>query len=112
MVRSKPNDPPVTRSEFQQETQAVRSDIKTLDDKVNRIAVELQNTQRDVRDIKETMFTKDEGQKIMGGIDKVMQRIEVFDSKALTQDHRLGNLEKSSEDHESRITSLESSAAK
>ena len=101
MVRSEStqsDDPSVTRSEFLRE-------MKVLDNKVDNLALGLLKTQQDVTEIKATMTTKDDTQKVIEHIDAWAQRFESYDRKALTQDHRLN-------DHETRITRLESSAAK
>ena len=112
MVRKEAQNQPVTQTQFLEETKSIRSEIRTLDDKVNKlddavhkIASGLLTTQGSLRQVQETMLTKEDGQKIIEHIDAWSRRFETYDGKALVQDHRLN-------DHETRIARLETAGPK
>ena len=86
-----------------EETQAIREEIKTVDDKVNKIALEVVDTNARVQRIEETMATKDDIHKALGAIASFVQKDEVRYRKALTHDHRLNEHDSALQDHETRI---------
>ena len=108
-MQNKKSDPPVTRSEFLKETGSIRTEINKLDDKidkaVNRLAGEIVKTQTDLKEVKETMATKEDVSEILNAIDTFAQKAENYDRKAVFHDSRIN-------DHEERITQLEKTASK
>ncbi len=87
----------VSKKEFLQESKCVRSEIKQLDDKVNKldgkvnklddkvnkVALKIIHIEEDLNQVKETMLTKLDGQKIIDHIDAFAHRIETYDRKAI-----------------------------
>ena len=104
------------RKELKEETQSIRNELKTLnntvnqlDTKVNKIAVALLNTQHDLQTVKETMMTKEDGQRIIEHIDAFAQKYEVYDRKVVVDDERIKVAESTLQNHETSITHLENS---
>ncbi len=79
---------------------SVRTDMYTMG---RKLAGAIEKNRLDIKEIKETMLTKQDGQRIIAHIDALTHRIETYDRKALVYDHRLN-------DHESRTTRIEHSA--
>ena len=65
-----------------------------------KLALEIIKNRTDLAEIKETMATKEDVNKILGVVDAFAQRIETYDRKTILHDARLS-------DHEARITRLE-----
>ena len=88
------------------EVQEVKTNLsaveKRLDQKIDKIATELVRTQTDVREIKETMATKEDVSRILVAIDRFAGKAEVYDREAVLHGHILTN-------HEKRLKALESS---
>jgi uncharacterized coiled-coil DUF342 family protein len=79
-MNKKANGNPVTRSEIKEEIQVIRTELKddihTLDQKVNRVALELVKTQDDVKEIKEFLkteaTTKADHQEVIKYLDEIV----------------------------------------
>ncbi|MFN0117680.1 MAG: hypothetical protein ACKVQC_05225 [Elusimicrobiota bacterium] len=65
-----------------------------LDQKVNRIAFALVKTQEDVKEIRETMATKNDIQKILDQVDAFAAGTASLDRNAIIHEYRLSVLEK------------------
>ncbi|MFH1726441.1 MAG: hypothetical protein ABII00_17665 [Elusimicrobiota bacterium] len=79
-----------------------------LDKKIEGVAVELIKTQADVRQIKETMSTKADVDRIMNAIDAFARKAEAYDRKALSHGDQLQGHEAKLQDHEKRLSAVES----
>lgn len=69
------------------------------------IVIQVMKSQQELRENRETMFTKEDGQKIIEHIDAFAQKSENYDRKALLHEHRI-------EDRQERLTHLEKSVSK
>ena len=76
---------------------------KRLDQKIDRVASQLVQTQADIREIKETMATKEDVSRILIAIDRFARKAEAYDRQAVLHGHILT-------DHEKRLASLESNS--
>ena len=114
------DDKPATRAELHAvekrlegkiERLEVKSDssVQRLDDKIDRLAVEVIKTQADVREIKESMATKDDVSRIMGAIDAFSKQSERGDRAMVLHGQALTEHGVKLQDHDRRIASLESS---
>lgn len=95
---------------------ATKADLKAgldelknkLNKKIDGVVVELVKTQADVRQIKETMSTKSDTDRIMNAIDAFARKAETYDRKALSHGDQLQGHEAKLQDHEKRLSSVES----
>ena len=95
--RKKSRSLPLKKNFRMQSKLATKEELKT-DPRSNK-------NQIDIKEIRETMATKDDIRKILGAIDAFARKSENYDRKALVHDHRL-------RDHEVRILHLEKTASK
>lgn len=100
-------DQPATKAELQSVKVELKADVQKLSDTVTRLAIDLSKTKEDIREIKETMATK-------GDINRIMTAIDAFAAQALSyQNHdklRGGKImehETKIGNHESRLVLLE-----
>ncbi len=91
----------LTKAEFLKEAEITNA-------KIDRVALSLLDTQEKVKRIEETMATKSDVNLILDRIDYLTKRVVVFDRKVLVHDLRINELEPKVEDHEKRLTILES----
>ncbi len=82
--------------------------IGTVDAKIDRVAMELVSTQADVREMKATMSTKDDIERIMRHIDGFAAQSIHYARADATRGQALIKVEVMAEDHERRIQALES----
>ncbi|OGR57346.1 MAG: hypothetical protein A3I11_07150 [Elusimicrobia bacterium RIFCSPLOWO2_02_FULL_39_32] len=75
--------------------------------KFEKLFIEIVNLKEELKFIKETMLTKEDGQKIIEHIDEFARRVETYDGKTVVQDKRLLYLENHFVDHEKRIQKIE-----
>lgn len=85
----------------------VRVDV--LDKKVDRVIVSLLKTQDDVAEIKQNMATKQDINRILDRIDFLTGKNKVVDQEQSVQALHIKELRDTSQNHEIRISSLESS---
>ena len=105
------NEIQAVKTELQNEIQAVKtelkSDIKRLEDIVGTNTIDILRIKDDIRDIRETMATKDDINRILGAIDAFAGEARDHRRKDLERGHMMMKHEDKLEDHESRITLLE-----
>jgi len=89
--------------------QKVDSSVDRLGQKIDRIALELIKTQEDLREVKETMSTKEDVNLILNRIDGLSKQMSVFDQEERVQSFQLQDVRAKVENHEARLTVLESS---
>ena len=95
---------------------ATKADLKAgldglenkLNKKIDGIAIELVKTQANLRQIKETMSTKSDTDRIMNAIDAFAKKAETYDRKALSHGDQLQGHEAKLQDHEKRLSAVES----
>src|SRR5438270_7185996 len=68
------------RKEMRDGFQAVR---KEMNGKIDRLALDQVSMREEIRQVKETMATKDDVRRILGAIDEFARKSEVFERKAL-----------------------------
>src|SRR5258708_25300641 len=78
----KKSDPAVTRSEFLAETKSIRTQI-------SKLALEVIKNRDELKEVKETMATKNDIGKILNTIDSFSQRVETYDRQTRLHDHRI-----------------------
>ena len=88
---------PVTREDLQ----------GALEDAIKPLALHLIRQDDDLRQIKENMMTKLDGQRMMERFDSISEWIITSKIKEPVQDHRLKELEATAAAHETRLTRLE-----
>lgn len=88
---------------------ATKADTGRLDAKIDRVAVEVVHAQADIRDIKATMSTKDDFERIMRHIDKFAADAIHYHRADATRGKALIDVEVQVTDHERRISRLEGS---
>lgn len=111
------------KADFDSGMRAVRTDfdasVKRLDDKIdsaadrldrkiNGVIVELVKTQGDVREIKETMATKDDIGRVLSAIDAFAGKAQSYDRARTLHGQSITELQIAVKGHEDRITALES----
>ena len=124
-MKNKKSNPPVTRSEFLKEAESthkefesVREEIKKLATKedFHKLANEIIKTQTDLKEVKETVATKEElrntESRILNAIDAFAVKAQNYDQKALFHGGRINELDEGIKDHEVRITQLEKTVSK
>lgn len=99
------SDLQTVRSELKSDLQTVRSELK---EDVKRLAIELVKTQADVREIKQTMATKEDVGRILNAIDSFAKKAVSYDRAAALHGHALTELQVGQKDHEKRLKSIES----
>ena len=82
--------------------------ITRLDQKIDRVAVALVNTQADVREIRNTMSTKDDINRVLTAIDSFAKKAQNYDRVAVLHGRTLVEVEVSLKDHGERLEALES----
>lgn len=87
----------------------VKADIKRLDQKTDRIAAGLIKTQDEVRQIKETMATKADSERIIGLLDFIKGKVSDQDRTLVVFDKILGEHRVKFEEYGKRLSALESS---
>ncbi|MDD5628860.1 MAG: hypothetical protein PHU21_07340 [Elusimicrobia bacterium] len=80
-----------------------------LDAKIDRVAIEVVRSQSDLREVKETMATKGQMERLMRCFDDFAARAVHYDRADATRGQALIKVEAMADDHERRITALESS---
>lgn len=108
------NHAPATKSDLTKGLRLVRTelkgDIQRLDQKIDRVAVDLVKTQADVREIKHTLATevatKKDIDRVIGHIDAFAKKAESYDRAAVLHGHTLTEHEEKLKGHESRISVL------
>ena len=112
------NETQAIRAELKSETQAIRAELKEesnkldqkiniLDQKFNGLVLEVIKNREEIKEIKETMATKSDSNKILCILDAIKLYIETSDRKMIVHDHRLNEIEPTLEDHGQRICKLE-----
>lgn len=82
--------------------------IDGVDRTIARVAAEVVRTQADVREIKETMATKSDINRILSAIDTFAFKTESHDRASVIHGQTLVEVEVTLKDHERRLSSLES----
>lgn len=120
------------RAELKTETQTIRNEMATKDYVKNivesafkKLRIDVMGVQNEfirfkdetrsglfkcqleIEELKKTMMTREDGLRILDRFDDFAQKYEVYGRKVQVHDHRLGELEKRSSDHETRIKKLE-----
>ena len=90
----------VTQAVFIKETKEIRN-------RFDQLAVALVETQHEVKEIKNTMATKHDVNRIVDQIDAFTKTYRDLDRDVIVIDHRLMNLEPIVQAHEKRLTNLE-----
>jgi hypothetical protein len=85
---------------------AIRSEMSTKDD-IARLAVSILKTNDRIDVIEKKMSTKEDVDRIMSAIDSFVNKTNDHERKALTNTHRINELEPKVENHEKRIAALE-----
>ncbi len=106
----------VTQTSFNKEVKGLHKKIDLsvdrLDQKIDKVALSLVNTQEDVRQIKETLntkvATKDDVKTIINTIDAFVRKMNGFDQEEMVQSLHLQEARVQLVDHEKRLTILES----
>lgn len=91
--------------------EAVRSELKAdlgaLKATVNKVAAEVVKTQAELREVRQTMATKDDVGRILNAIDAFAQKGQTYDQKALSHGAIITDHEDRLRDHGRRLTALE-----
>jgi uncharacterized protein YoxC len=88
-------------------TDALMEKMDALNEKIERVSLALVDTQARVRNIEETMATKNDVSMILNRIDHYAVEMWDFSRKMYVHDHRFNEMEPTLLNHESRITALE-----
>ena len=99
---------PATKTDLKDLRNEFEVRFEKIDKKINGVAVELIKTQADVRQIKETMSTKSDIDRVMNAIDAFARKAEAYDRKAFSHGDQLQGHEAKLQDHEKRLSSVES----
>ncbi|MFN0117898.1 MAG: hypothetical protein ACKVQC_06370 [Elusimicrobiota bacterium] len=83
-----------TRKEIDERFEQVDQRFDELDQKVNRIALSLVKTQEEVKEIRETMATKSDIQKVLDTVEAFATSTASLDRSAIIHEYRLSLLEK------------------
>ncbi|MBI4385861.1 MAG: hypothetical protein HY551_00610 [Elusimicrobia bacterium] len=103
-----------TKADISRHEVSTKEDLKRLDDKIDRIAVEVIRLHGGIFEIKETMgglATKTDISRIFEYADEMIRKGEVYNQKAHTHGKMLIDLEDKIRNHERRITRLETDPA-
>lgn len=90
---------------------ATKDDIKSIKDVISNMATKIIDNIGDLKTLRETVATKDDIRRIQTTIDSFAGQTIDHDRKAETNTHRLNEVEPKVEDHEKRITALESAVS-
>ena len=71
------------------------------------LAIEIVKTQADVREIKETMATKNDVERILVAVEAFAGKAQVYDRAAVLHGHALTEAEVTLRDHEKRLRAIE-----
>ena len=108
----KKNNHVVTSQEFNERLNKVDKRFEEIDKKIDnsviRLSKEIIKNSEEIKILKETVATKEDVQKIITAIDSFAGKTEDHERKAITNTHRLNELEPKVEGHEKRIATLES----
>lgn len=115
-MKKQTNNQYVTSKEFNkriddiEQKMATKDDIKNMatKDDIGRLSKQIIKNTEDIETIKQTMATKDDVRHILTAIDSFASKTEDHERKAITNTHRIKEIEPKVEDHEKRITTLES----
>jgi len=99
-MRQDPETRPVTLGEF-------RKEIRGLDDRTKRMALDLVDTKERLARVEETMATKADVQRILGAIDSFAGKLETYGRETLAIPATLDAQGKTLRDHEQRLRKLE-----
>ena len=97
-----------TKTELREEIAGLDKKIVGLDKKIVRVAVELVNTQADIRRIEQSMATKKDVERIMDAIDSFAKKSENQENAVALHGHILTEVQVDVKDHEKRIKIIES----
>ncbi|HBB68319.1 MAG: hypothetical protein A2X28_01580 [Elusimicrobia bacterium GWA2_56_46] len=97
------------RSEIGSLKTELKSDIKRLEDIVKTNTIDILHIKDDIRDIHETMATKDDISRILGAIDSFAGEARDYRRKDMERGQMLMEQNDKLQNHESRITLLEAS---
>lgn len=92
------------RTELRGEIAAVRTQLKAS---INKVAAEVVKTQAELREVRQTMATKDDVSRILNAIDAFAQKGQSYDQKSLSHGAILTDHEDKLRDHGRRLTTLE-----
>ncbi|MCG2726770.1 MAG: hypothetical protein L6420_11080 [Elusimicrobia bacterium] len=113
---------PATKADINKLAQTTKADLKELEQKLNQkidsvetklnkktenVFIELLKTQADVRNIKETMATKNDINRIMNAIDVFAGEAKDYRRKDADRDHMLMEQHDKLQNHENRISAIE-----
>ena len=105
------NDQPATKADLKELKQSLNQKIDlvetSLNQKTENVFMELLKTQADVRNIKETMATKNDINRIMNAIDVFAGEAKDYRRKDIERGQMLMEHHDKLENHESRVTALE-----
>ena len=94
------------------DVRAVREELKAveqrLDQKIDRVAMEVVKTQAQIEDISSKMATKDDFCRLMNTMDDIAGTVKHYQRADITRGKTLIDVEIQMKDHEKRITTLES----
>ncbi|MCB4790800.1 MAG: hypothetical protein LHV68_02830 [Elusimicrobia bacterium] len=98
---------PVTKKEFNER-------LDKVDNRFDKNGIALQNLAKavlsnteDIRIIKETMVTKHDHKRVIDTLDIIVKKMEDFENKGIINTHRINEIEPKIDNHEKRITTLE-----
>ena len=108
---------PATKGDLTKLENVLKGDLTKLETKltetITRLAIEVSKTQADVRQIKDDMATKvstkDDISRVLNAIDKFAGMAENYKRKDLERGHMLMEQHDKLENHEGRLTLLETS---
>ena len=113
--KSQTNNQHVTKKEFKgsmdnidKRFEQVDKRLEQVDGSINRLAKSIITINDRVDSIEQKMSTKDDVQRIITAIDNLTGMTLDHENKAITNTHRLNEIEPKVEDHEKRIVALES----
>lgn len=101
-----------TKTELADVKTELKGDIARLDQKIDRVAVALVNTQADVREIRNDMATKmatkDDISRVLSAIDAFTKKSEINGNAVVLHGQALTDVQVGLKDHEGRLKTLES----
>ena len=97
---------PLTHGDFRIEQRFVREEFAKLDANTGKIAAKVVKIELDLQEVKTIAAAgRNDIQIVIGMIDSLTQKVEVFEKKAFVQDHRIQELESKFGQHDTVLQS-------
>ena len=97
-------------TEVKTDLAGVKTDLAGVKTQLKAVTVALVKTQADVREIKETMATKSDVERILVAVESFAGKAQVYDRAAVLHGHALTEAQVTLRDHEKRLRAIETRA--